>query len=94
MRVLPIDLRKSGFDLHQVLRDGAVALYRQTKPGTSIEALEVIKIRKQGQRTFNGRTMEAQELYPSALDWGMRGWTFQTKAEAMAKFREIHKEDL
>src|SRR5687768_15810458 len=89
MKTLQLELRMGGFTFRRVLREGPVAVYRQSKPGTTIEAYEVILIRRRGERVIAGRTLEASERYPRSEERGKRGWTYQTKERAMAKFNAL-----
>jgi len=75
----PIDkaFRKSGFEYNRVYRDGPWCIYRQTKPGTQIERFEVVRLKVLPAETHwqTGKQMEERESYPSAEEWGLRGWT-------------------
>lgn len=89
IRQLSRVLRKGGFDIAQVAREAMVAIYRQTKPGTSVEDYEVIVIGRTEAGVFKGKPYEAKETYPNNGSWGVRGWTYRTKEDAMAKFFEL-----
>jgi hypothetical protein len=89
IRALPMHVTKDGFDFHQVIREGQVAVYRQTKAGTSIEDFEVILIQRRPGGIFQGKPFEARETYPVSEEWGLQGWTYQAKERAMAKFNAL-----
>jgi hypothetical protein len=62
---LKTQLRKDGWDLNQVWREGNIAIYHQTKPGYKVEAYEVVRIRTS--KPFPGTLIEydLREVYPA-----------------------------
>jgi len=68
-------IRKRGFDLDLVRREGMVAIYSQSDEGV-IRAYEVIEIKERKESEFMGRTIEAHEKYPADSEWGRTGWSF------------------
>ena len=85
MTTLPKTFTKGGMTYEQVMRQGNVAIYRQTKSGQSWEAFEVGRIRRNQAREAFGRTFEASETWPSSEEWGIRAWTCKTLARAKEK---------
>lgn len=86
---LPKQIKHGQWTLTQLIRDGARAIYRQTKTGSDREWFEVILIREEQERELFGTTRLAQESYPGNSDWGKFGWTFQTRADANRKFDQL-----
>jgi hypothetical protein len=88
MKPLPTVLKIDGFTHHQCWRRGDVAVFRQMKFNQH-PAYEVIRINKNKAGTRFGRDFLASESYPTAQQWGSRGWTFPTMEAAEAKFNEL-----
>ena len=85
---LPGGLRHDGFDLRQVARIGRVAIYEKTK-GT-YRGWEIILIRKRpGRQLPGGKHIPAREQYPSSAEWGIRGWTAMSLADAKKQFDKL-----
>lgn len=85
MTPIPLNFTSKGFDYHQIYRDGLWCIYRQTKPGTDIERFEVIKLHQDKQSERFGAIIPAHERYPSAQEWGKRGWTCLTMEAAKVR---------
>lgn len=90
---LPISFAKNGFSLHQIARDTNAAIYRQTRKGFSIEieAFEVIRPVITTKAFIEGQWQSCppREIYPSAEQWGERGWTYQDRERAYARFDKL-----
>ena len=85
---LPCGSRHDGFDLRQVERIGRVAIYEKTK-GT-YKGWEIILIRKRPDRQLpGGKHIPAREQYPSSAEWGIRGWTAMSLADAKKEFNKL-----
>ncbi len=87
MKLLPKDLRHDGFDLHQIYRDGIIAIYRQIKG--RIESYEVIRIKEVKEKMLFGRKIDAHEAYPASEEWGERGWSYNTLDEARCRVKAL-----
>ena len=85
---LPTKLRKDGFDLTQVCREGNVAIYAQSKGGC-VYSYEVILVREEKEKTMFGRFVPAHEAYPRSEDWGRLAWTCLTLERAKERFRGL-----
>ena len=84
---LSLQLRRDGFNLHQLERVGWVALYQKTKGNYT--GWEIILIRKlPGRHLPNGKYLPARECYPATTDWGIRGWTAMSFATAQKQFNK------
>jgi hypothetical protein len=84
-----------GHSFKQIKRAGNVALYKRwphcsTEKGCHYEVV-VISSQSEGESIMAGKTVrrESKELYPGTEQWGKRGWTYQTKENAMSKFSQI-----
>lgn len=75
MKTLATEIRKNGFDLTQIARDGLWAVYEQSKDGT-VCGYEVINIQPRAEYVIGGATIEAHEGYPGSEQWGSKGWTY------------------
>lgn len=100
MKTLPEELTSGGFLLKQIQREGDVAIYEQTKKGSSWKRYEVVIPKKNKAAEFKlknkegeeiTRTVEEGESYPSSEDWGSKAWTCVTLEEAQAKLQEVSK---
>lgn len=79
MKQLPERFRKNGLDYHLIRRTDLVALYELTWEGENC-GWEVSRIFTHGERTLNGRTIEAAEALPSNEKFGTEG--LLTKSQA------------
>src|SRR5258707_15403262 len=88
MTPLPTLIRRGGFELTMVRREGRAAIYRQHLPGgnPNHDAYEVVlpQIRN---TNHEGEPVEPYEGYPAAESWGKKGWTFTDLAKAVQKFQ-------
>ena len=94
MKTLDTNLRRHGFRLSQVWREGNLAIYRQHIDGKN-DRFEVVTIREQQARSFTDKTGKvnsfgASEVYPSDTDWGTRAWTEWTFEAARARIQRLH----
>ncbi len=92
MQPIPISFEKKGFQFKQVTRDGAWAIYKRWKTVSDGDTFhyEVIAIQHHNGRTFPDGVYEApKEFYPSAEQWGTKGFTFQDKELAFDKLKSM-----
>mgnify|MGYP001199338636 CR=1 FL=1 len=83
-------LRRDGFNLHQLERVGGVALYQKTKGNYT--GWEIILIRNRpGRHLPNGKYISACECYPASAEWGIRGWTAMSFTTAKRRFNNLVK---
>jgi len=88
MQILPVILRKNGFDYSQVLRDEKKAIYCQHVT-PNLEYFEVFKIQTHLERVFKGGTIPAGESFPSNEGFGVTAWTYRTLEKAMVKYNTL-----
>jgi len=89
--------RKNGYDYKLIARNGMVAMYAQMTNGV-IGAYEVHKIRvkKASKAIYHQIGKEPveimrpeQEILAGNGEFGMYGWGFQTKTDAITKYEEL-----
>jgi hypothetical protein len=92
---LPTQLRRDGFDLRQIAREGNLAIYTQVWNGCPDPSVcfEVIRVKRREGFEINGRFVDAAEVYPPSELWGVDGFTFTDRNKAWAKFFEISLEE-
>ena len=90
MTPLPAVIRKAGFELRLVLRNGRVAIYRQHQPGSdpNHDAYEVI-LPQVRSTNHKGERVGPYEAFPSAESWGIKGWTFTNLEKAFEKLLQL-----
>lgn len=78
------------FRYTQVARDGDVAIYTQEHKLSGVIRYEVVTIRIAKEHTWpNGDVSPEREAYPGSSAWGIRGWTFYTRAAAEAHMTQL-----
>ena len=94
MNPAPTTFTESGFSHEQRLRWKMIALYERQKGGA--RHWEVVILTPEIEKHFpatekhpNGRSTPAHERYPGAEEWGHKGWTFNGKDNAEAKYEEL-----
>lgn len=64
-------------------------IYRRKHKNHIEPHFEVVAIVNAEAYTLGGATIEAKEAYPSPEQWGDRGFTCKTLAEALKKFQKV-----
>lgn len=82
---------RNGFTHQVIRREGMVALVRRQHKDVSDPHWEVVKIRVSPAKFVHGVPLPECEVYPSAEEWGKRGWTYKSLETAKAKFEELTK---
>lgn len=80
-----------GFTFQQVIREGNVAIFQKTKPGTSVRTFELIKIRQNKARTMGGAFIPPMESYPHSGSWGEMGWSYPDLETAQTHFLSLRE---
>ena len=86
---IPTVFNKKGFTYTLLKREGNRAIYQQTRPGTSINNYEVVKIGKHNGYTMGGVYIEPSETYPGSSLWGILGWTCTSLEDAQKRYEGI-----
>lgn len=90
MKILPTTFRKHGFDYEQAMRQGNIAIYRQTKHDQSWERFEVGIIQQNEARNVFGKHFEASESWLSSEQWGILAYTCLDLARANERAASFH----
>lgn len=98
MKIIETNFIDKHFSFKQIAREGDFAVYeRQQIPymGHNSDTVhwEVIKIQKHNGYSFVGKTWPPSEFYPRNADWGLYGFTCQTKERAYKKLDEMVERD-
>lgn len=78
---------QKGWNFTLIERDGLHAVYRKEKEGH--ESYEVIIVKRCPEYKLGDSVIEAHEAFPSPEEWGIKGWTCQTRQEALNKMRNL-----
>jgi len=88
MKTIEPNFKAGGFNHQQLVRKGDVAIYKRWKDGMSPH-WEVVKIGSHNGYAIAGVVIPPAETYPNSEQWGSRGFTFTTQADAEAKFNKL-----
>ena len=88
MKILPLKLRKNGFDYSQVLRGRRSCIYRQAVT-PEINYFEVFIIISKPKRDIFGKTIPAKEVFPCNENFGDTAWSCRTYNRAKQRFDEL-----
>lgn len=96
MKTLPVEFVSKKFAHRQLKRAGDVVLFTRHRLASSGiaeqgEHFEVIRVRKDPDRTIAGVLIPAHEAYPGAEQWGVAGFTYSgdDRAGAERRFAEM-----
>lgn len=90
MKILPLKIRKNGFEYTQVLRRTRSCVYRQ-EVSPDLNYYEVFLLRIKPERIFQGKKIEAREWFPHNESFGEWAWTFRIFEEALWRFKELEE---
>jgi len=88
---VPQTFTKKGFTYRQLKRQGNIAIFEQTKPGSSLNNYEVVKIGRHNGYVMGGVFIEPAETYPGSSLWGITAWTCTSMDAAMERFEALSK---
>lgn len=92
MQPIAMQFEDRTFRYTQVARDGNVAIYTQEHKLSGVIRFEVVTIRIAEEHTWpNGTVSPEREAYPGSSAWGIRGWTFSTRAAAEAHMTQLQQ---
>ncbi len=89
-RPAPIVVKRQGYTMRQVWREGDLAIYSKSA------GFEVVRIRRHDGRTIGGNYMEPAEFLPCDEDFGRLGWYFigpNARQHAEAKIQALRASD-
>ena len=94
IKLLPLKLRKNGFNYTQVIRGQKAAIYAQevTKGITYFEVF-LLKVKSKREIEIDNtiKTVDASERFPNDEAFGYWAWSFRTHDKAKAKFEELEE---
>jgi hypothetical protein len=88
-KTVPTEFKKKGFVYKQIKRSGSVAIFQQTRTGSTISNYEVVKIGKHNGYTMGGSYIEPAETYPGSSLWGICAWTCQSLEAAECRYDKL-----
>ena len=83
---IPTTFKKKGFTYTQLKREGARAIFQQTRAGSSLNNYEVVKIGRHNGYVMGGMSIEPAETYPGSSLWGITAWTCSSMDAAMQRY--------
>jgi len=83
---IPTTFKKKGFTYTQLKREGARAIFQQTRPGSAVNNYEVVKIGRHNGYVMGGMSIEPAETYPGSSLWGITAWTCSSMDAAMQRY--------
>ena len=90
MNTLPTSFKKNGFDFEQLDRVGNIALFAKSK-GKAPSTFEVVRIGSHNGFTVMGNVIPPAETYPPSEKWGVDGWSYNDREQAVNKFNALIK---
>lgn len=91
IREAPTSFRHDGFEFRQLWREGAVAIYSQSRLGAPPVMWEVVIFRT-GPAHPKDADQTPKERYPASSDWGRYGWSCATWEAAQARAARAQRE--
>jgi len=88
-KMIPTAFKKKGFTYTQLKREGARAIFQQTRAGSSLNNYEVVKIGRHNGYLMGGVMIEPAETYPGSSLWGITGWTCTSIDAAETKYSQL-----
>ena len=83
---IPAQFNKKGFTYTQLKREGARAIFQQTRAGSVVNNYEVVKIGRHNGYMMGGQNIEPAETYPGSSLWGITAWTCSSIDAAMTRY--------
>ncbi len=85
-KTIPTQFKKKGFTYTQLKREGKRAIFQQTRPDSSLNNYEVVKIGRHNGYVMGGMNIEPAETYPGSSLWGITAWTCSSLDAAMTRY--------
>ena len=85
-KTIPTQFKKKGFTYTQLKREGARAIFEQTRAGSAVHNYEVVKIGRHNGYVMGGMSIEPAETYPGSSLWGITAWTCSTLDAAQQRY--------
>lgn len=91
LKLLQVERKHQGYILTQEVRTKRYALYK-----IDDTHYEVVKVRRKKlspvsavERILHDQGYTHREVYPSSEEWGMYGWSYSNRLEAMKKYTQL-----
>jgi len=88
-RPIPVEFTTKGLTYRQVKRVKFVAIYAVHNRNGRLYGYEVVVLKVVPAAVFRGLRIPARESYPHSEQFGKRGWYFQHREDAEARFSQI-----
>ena len=88
MKTLPLIFTRKGWQHRQLARHGNVAIYERSRP-LRTPHFELVRVGSHKGYDVAGKHIDAAETYPSSEQLGSRAWTFNDRAVAEERFRQL-----
>jgi len=89
-KTIPTQFKKKGFTYTQLKREGARAIFEQTRPGSSLNNYEVVKIGRHNGYVMGGVMIAPAETYPGSSLWGITAWTCTSLEDATKRYEGLN----
>jgi len=80
---------KNGFEFNLVIRRGDLAIFKGVSRANGNETFELIKIQRHEGREIAGKVFPPAEFPPSNEQWGSKGFSFVSLADAEKRMSEM-----
>ncbi len=91
MKTLETSFTRKGFQYRQISRDGDVAVFEQRWGKNGSPAFETVIVQRHHGREIMGVKIPPAEFMPSTSQWGVKGWTFTHRDQALLKAASLLK---
>lgn len=89
---IAMSLRKGGFTLTQIARQGSWVVYEQSIGGRVV-CHELVKIQSKSAEAIMGKPYPAREVYPGNYQWGTLAWSVTDRYDAMDRMHSLAAEN-
>lgn len=84
-----IEYTKNGHHFTIWHREENLAIFHGRSKAGNSETWELIKVQSHNGRDIAGKWFDAAEYPPSNEQWGIAGWSFVSRNDAMVKMQEL-----
>jgi hypothetical protein len=88
-KTIPTQFKKKGFTYTQLKREGARAIFQQTRADSALNNYEVVKIGRHNGYAMGGMNIAPAETYPGSSLWGITAWTCCSIDEALKRYETL-----
>jgi len=87
--ILPKEFVSKGITFQQIVREDNYAIYAISRPRWRSKSYEVIEIQTHNGYELAGVAIPPAECYPGSSQWGVLGFSYQNKDDALKKFNQL-----